>query len=898
MDFNNVRYNYSDDAGEWASPLKPVLNKRERHLNNRICAVKKLRLDDDVPHKIEITDIFIPNYDQYNFHTLPAEGNSKDGMTIRHQITEIEKMLHFIDNDELANTCRKRIKTILLENFDFEYKISELSMIIFYLDNEQDIPDNKSLLAFRANALQKEVDSYIESHKIQRLDYRIPDGVTHYLLRAFVHMVLTSAQVYNPGGLVAIARLLTTTHCQIARYLQPEHVDHIVTLVRQILSNCLFENLFQEQHTIHQSLEDIIRLDLKLPKTQKIESIHIMYGCLMALFTDVRQKDEPNCYAISTLIYAIQNNAHTVMSQMLKWLASGHYSIGFLNTIPIRPLVELRLSNSKDFEILVDPIQTQKALTIQHIVKVLNLPQVDSFKNKKVLLRELLNGAEKGGFEEQMFYCYKNSGLVNMQIALIEFIYTNSDEVKIPLRKKMIDACIRAIVEGGFGRSENVILQRLEVKLRDRLWLESRNEKEVNYNHSILTVGSKEIMKLKANGEKRDAFSGLFRNSLRVFSINSNKEYNQINSILELKKVLVEEINETFDQLCISEEKFKGEKKKILKAVDSARFIDYLVKFCAAEIGDEQIKAIDLKVADLFILKQQGGNSHESLKSVYGIDACIHRTHDCENPNQFLKSLLDWFKSKDSTKIYEIPKIAMQSNGHVWTLTPSLWEPLLQQPKNSFDDFIKHAIYDPAQSKLNKYASSRLIDRVISRYSSDEIDIKNMSFYFFNQRKMSLRNFRDRLIRRVPVDDILKIKDIIEDEYSKISINQCDLDAILKQLNIRVEHNIFQKLLSAVTDRELTPVSLAKELRLKLIKEGIQVVDPFQLELLICKHMQLPLPVNIGDLNWMKHDIHYHLIIKISFVYEEIRFFERRDTIDVMSKKDAHTHFSIYHPNL
>ncbi len=883
-----------NENGKWTSPLKN-LDKLEHTVRKvRMICLDELPAEVDVPVTIEITDKFLFKNYQYNFSFPPFGVNVKNFFAIRDQVMEIEKMLYRLDNVELNEKCRIRIRG-LLYNGDYDYKISELGMILFYLDSSNDIPDEELLVAYRAKVLQKEADSYIRSHKDNELDSRIPNGATHYLLRAFAHMALTSMQVFNRGGLVAIETVLTVACHKIVKYLQPEHAAHIVIIVRQILSDNNFEKLFNSKVTVHKSLEDLIRLDLKLARIEGVESVHVFYDCLMALFADVRQENTPNCYAVSSLIYATENNTYDVFNKILDWLKTGHCLMGELNSIPICPLIEERLSNSKDFEIFVDPVKIKGAVPIQHMRGVLDLPETIKWKKPKVTLKELLNVAEEGRFVEQMFYCYKYSGLMHMQVALIEFMYTNSIDTKH--RHEVIEACIAGIEDGGYLKLQKDVRTKIEDKLSAQLWLENRCESGVRFEGGELWVGTQKIRGLKGSGKKLEALFRLLERSLRVISLDSRGGYHLIYSISDLKDVVIEVVKEAIKELSFTGRSREQEKKGILKVVESERYKTYLANFCAKKIKDEQIEAEDLKKADLMILNQRGGIESISLRLVYGIEISKHRIDQCLSPYQFLENLLKWMQSMNLDNIRRAPKILISTRGnHSWTLTPSCWELLLQY-RNSFRNFIQETMFDPAKKRLASLVSPQLIRNVIKRFAKDRITTEKMTSYFSDKGNMTFAMFRDELISHTDDDHIQLVKDIIEDEFSKVSISLNDLTQILARLGIKILSKALEKLFRVIPCDELSPSVLAKKLRLALIEEGIQVVNPYQLELCICDVKKLPLLINVGDLNWVINDEHEHLLIKISYVWGIPKFFCREGVVDIIQGSDNFTNFVISHPS-
>lgn len=423
----------------------------------------------------------LSEYYQRDFLRLKTSENATDFFSIREQVLEIEKFLEEHEETVDPKPIRARIQT-LLDKSNFEQKMAEMGMILFYLDHDQVIPDTTNLVLFRANEISENVEAYLQRHASICDNPLIPSGKTHYLLRTFAHMVLTSTQAYNRGGLMAIRVLLKYSEFTLSKYLQAEHRNHILLVTKKILKSSNFNMLFNKQIRVHPDLQNAIRLDLKLPPEEPISSVFAFYDCLMALFSDIRQDDSPNCYAISALIYATENHTYKVFSKSMDWLEQGFISMGESSTIPLAPLLEKRLIYSHDLNFELKPSDALSLAPIKQITQTLNLTTSSESPNQPVSIRCTLsailkdnNAIDKLPYVEKLYYAYKYNTLIHLHHAVSELTMVNTETEEYFTDKDLfILTCLSQVrIDNPYFKSA------FETKLKQRLWLENCNEKNV-----------------------------------------------------------------------------------------------------------------------------------------------------------------------------------------------------------------------------------------------------------------------------------------------------------------------------------------------------------------------------------------------------------------------------------
>lgn len=313
------------------SPLKTSSDlNNSSPLPRRSGAVRALFQDE--PVKPESKPLSLSEKYNCNLDSPGLFGNSNEFFDIRNAVEAIDNRIS--DDDALVIEFVRKTLTIQ----EHKVKMAELGMALFYLDRDASIPNEESLTHYRAAEINQEVQSYIQQHKEAGVSPIIPSGKTHYILRAIAHMVATSEQRFNKGGLFAINRLLTEPELMLSQFLQPEHRQHMLVIAATLLKDPALQQIIERNATVHKDLENLIRLDLKLHPEQPVLSAHVIYDVLMALFSDVRQKDDPNCYAIASLIYTAENYTFKFFETTLKWLSQGHVTISDQFTLPLKPL--------------------------------------------------------------------------------------------------------------------------------------------------------------------------------------------------------------------------------------------------------------------------------------------------------------------------------------------------------------------------------------------------------------------------------------------------------------------------------------------------------------------------------------------------------------------------------
>jgi hypothetical protein len=852
----------------WRSPLRnseqdynPDLKRKRSELEVELGVKDGSQPDEAALEKI---------YGKKLINPLPSD-RVDHFFNLRDLIFEIETTMQEIENFDMVSV-RSRILSILKQK-EYETQMAELGLILFYLDRDKALPEQDSLTAFRAKQMEGEIETYLSIHGSACKNPLVPSGKTTYILRALAHMIITKEQRYNRGGLIAIKVLLMNPHYKISNYLQSEHRHHILAVVEQILRSTKFDILLQKRVSIHPSLQNYIRLDMKLGPDEPIIPAHIIWDCLMALMVDIRQLDAPNCYAISALIYATENNPYKILSQTLEWLERGYVTIGKNNTIPIFPILERRLEGHRNAQTFT--MDSQKALSLaplRHIASTLQLEQAITASKQEIPLTSTLeklleeNGSAKYlPYAAKLFEAYTYNTLIDMNLALSELTYMNASDASSTesysyYKAELIMNCVGAIKKDHLKLSAPFFLI-LERKLGQQLWIENCSEKALTETDGFITVGKRNFSTFTGN---HFALTNLFSVSLRVFH-RAGDRYVMLDSITALQQVLSNIIIQTVIEIRKKNPHFPGKASEIAQSVKSKLFRIQISNFCSNQIKSSGITGKHLNSADLFILRQVGGREEKVLEMVYGISTSTQKIVGGHTPYQFLEKVLEVLQKFDPILLRKSPKILISTLGkHAWTLTPYCWSRLIEN-KNNFHNFIQTTVFDPAKRRLSSPIPDETIYRIVDRYTSND-GLRQQLKEYFTSLPASYSHFGADFLQHVDQDTIRLAEEIIEEEYSKIVLTKYQLSLALQELNLRMDSPIFFEMFQKLPSQACYPFQIARELRSSLIEKGIAILDPFEIELALCKAAGLPLPIEVGDLNWI-HDkredpFHLHLMIK------------------------------------
>lgn len=198
---------------------------------------------------------------------------------------------------ELALACKTRGE-----------QLAELGLLYFYINKEGRMPHADSLIAYRLH----EIDELVDQKEMAIEQQRGADGrlIDLFITSLFAEMAVCKDGKLNIGGLLTIIESLD--RCKCVLLLKSEHVELIQNVCRRLLVS---ENNLSVK-AVSETGKMLIALELRMKK-EEVGLDHVLKAILCALFAEVRQVGEENCYAVATYSWAVQ----TYPEKMLEFFA-------------------------------------------------------------------------------------------------------------------------------------------------------------------------------------------------------------------------------------------------------------------------------------------------------------------------------------------------------------------------------------------------------------------------------------------------------------------------------------------------------------------------------------------------------------------------------------------------
>lgn len=275
----NKKINFEGTAFSPNDVQASLISKRIKTINLRICKVDRGITQHNYLNGF--TDEL--KFQAYLIEQLLEEQNAQFVVA-----AHIRSELHRIANDTVWSIDRK---------------LAEMGVVYFYMTTGKSLSISTSYLLDRSS----EIIRNIREHKTHYLratndketsDKFLSVGYIDYTLRTFARMVFTVNGAFNLGGCYAIKELLNR---RFSLWITEALRGQILNVIDRLINDQEMRNIFETPFSVHPELQDIIRIDLKLPKEEEMNFIYVRWSLLIFLFSLVGQESEPNCFAIATL---------------------------------------------------------------------------------------------------------------------------------------------------------------------------------------------------------------------------------------------------------------------------------------------------------------------------------------------------------------------------------------------------------------------------------------------------------------------------------------------------------------------------------------------------------------------------------------------------------------------
>lgn len=880
----------------------------------------------DEIHKITYgTDLnSLSNIYEINFN-IPTNENLNHFFEIPTLLVEIEKIFQ-TNGFLILEEARQKLSSIFTSKLSHEEKMAELGVFLFLLNRDQKIPplNIPSYLVFRAEEICEEAERLIKQNEgTEKYDkhHLIPSGKIHYFLRTFAKMILSEKMKFNAGASYALKQLLLDTKFGIASYLKPEHHMHILCVIQQLINKPSFKTLLEKPIKVHPDLANRICVDWKIPQSNEVPSNLVMWDCLMAFLFDIRQKDDPNCYAIAVLQYAIENNAYKTLKFLIKCLENGHFEFNEKLTIPIFPLVEKRLIDERDLnEVKIPSQEALQSPTVQHLTSSLNLSS-PTFENKKRSLNQTFTdildkneAKDKLPLAQEMFSYYKENSLIQILVAIIEFYSTNSYR-EIPTtstfsdkKNEFLNVLFNVLPHNASKSYVNLFKQ----KISEKIWLENHSEKHLLIKKKKIEVGpshNKKIIPFKGDFKGNlPSLSTALSQSVRI-CILQDKKYELIETISALQTKLIEIAQSVGKEIKNSKKTISS---RITKKIQDKSFRKEVSNYCASKLRDSGIKGEHLEESDLLISKQQGEEGHHFLDRVLGLkyEKFSLKTKDNE-PSTLLYTLLSHVQSLEPKMIEKTSVCYVRTDQHAFTLSPQNFH-YFPKKEEKISKWIKKEIDIPVQEIDKTKISEDTTKSIIEEFTGKKAKLKSkIHEYFKNNKNLNYEEFRSHFLKEFAISKTSKqlFYTIFDKEIMKKKLNKNELVSLLQIFNIKTDKvdDLMEDIRKSLP-KPTEPIYMAHALRRILIEKKIGIFSLIDIERALCEVFHLPKPVDLGDLNWceasatriqLREDpYHVRLAVRWDFGTQSLCYFERFENEEIKVEEDElYTNFSLIYPN-
>ena len=169
-------------------------------------------------------------------------------------------------SETLGEAIHAKLKFVCLNyKWNDHRKRAELALLYFYLVSEYDVPLEKSLVEKRVRELHKhalELRSMCARACPPGTSELIPSGAIAYLMRALVRAILPPDGTFNEDGCCAVIEILNS---RVGLLISEEHRGQMIAIAERLRVDVNLKGTLMRPFDVHPDVEELIRLDLKLP---------------------------------------------------------------------------------------------------------------------------------------------------------------------------------------------------------------------------------------------------------------------------------------------------------------------------------------------------------------------------------------------------------------------------------------------------------------------------------------------------------------------------------------------------------------------------------------------------------------------------------------------------------
>lgn len=441
------------------------------------------------------------------------------------------------------------------------------------------------------------------------------------------------------------------------------------------------------------------------------------------------------------------------------------------------------------------------------------------------------------------------NALANLLITLTEFQFINdpSDQdilLSLPPRKKhLITFLVKKIAEQKIAPKRD--LHALEIKMNRTIWVENLPSQSIIPAPQALFFWDRGF-------------------------------YFPIKKITDLQYVL---------ESCLSK---TASKTKIW----SLSFSLKLAEYASCNVGG--ILKENFKKMNLFLLRQQGGLPEEVLKKILGMQVG-KKTFFTQNAYQFLLALFFYLKSIKSSFFRTAKKFLLVAPGHhAWSLQACDWYFFFE--KEDFEVSVKKSVFDRASVCLNALIPFYTMKTILESCFKEEHILHRRISYFKQIPNLTYQKFQTLLLQMKSSEETRRLIDL---EFSKVPVQELNLEEIGKYLALSLRPTTIKRIKKILTSSYSSPQLphvLAYAISKQLMQLGIAIISPFKVERALCDQMGLPIPFDMGDLNWQRVEIHDRAVIRYNWVENQLKFYNRTSKQEFLESSAEYKEIELLFP--
>lgn len=461
-------------------------------------------------------------------------------------------ILNSLSFQNFSETEKQRIRSIIKQVtldfcFDREAQCAELGVVYFYIASKE-LVYSSNFVQCRTNELLEEAQKSVLEHYQSCPDYlrdKIPSGCKAYLLFALTRMVFTADGAFNPGGCIALKKMMSGP---LQNMISEEERMQIIRIADKLLVDEEFALMFKDPFPIHKDMQGLISLDLQLRENTDENFIYLRCDLLIALISSISQHDtEINCFTVAAVSNFLVNSPKTMLKMLIEALKTGKMEFGG-RMFSLPTLLESSRRDEADFMCSVNPKDISGLVPFSLARNYLNVE--DAQLTEQMLLNTYMTlqfGAEAER-AKQIYLSLKQNLLQKLLIAMVQFgaINTHSFDFHSNGKSSMKEALICSFMNYMYThiytnsaelpcRSHITYLDELRRAFLDDLYF-------VDYNNWCWTKNNNNVSfnfhkkGLEYNGKDKDYHPLIHERRLCIFR---NGDLIPVDSISELKCYLL-----------------------------------------------------------------------------------------------------------------------------------------------------------------------------------------------------------------------------------------------------------------------------------------------------------------------------------------------------------------------